>query len=111
MGPDIHIPDATDAAKVMATMATTAPHWLALLLVVSAFLVYLERHDQAYARAAESGDIVAVQRIAQCHSVQERGWKAMDRLSETLERQLQTFGDLASVIDEHNRITHKNEAR
>lgn len=106
MAPDIHIPDGKDAVKVVSDFARTAPHWVALILVVGAFLWYLERHDQVYREMLVAKDTVAVQRIAQFHVVQNRGWESMDRLSETLDAQTTTFSKLATAIDRHNGLVH-----
>ena len=106
MAPDVHIPDGKDAVRIASDLAHTAPHWFALLMVVGAFLLYLERHDKAYAEMSASKDTLAVQRIAQCHSVQERGYESMDRLNATLDLQVQTFRDLSKVIEHHNSLTH-----
>ena len=106
MAPDVHIPDGKDAVKLASDLAHTAPHWFALLMVVGAFLIYLERHDQSVSRMSASKDILAVQRIEQCHRVQERGYDSMERLNATMDLQVQTFRDLSKVIEHHNSLTH-----
>jgi hypothetical protein len=47
------------------TIAKNAPHWAALLLLVLAFLLYMDRKDT-------QNDLVAEQRIESCHSIQRQ---------------------------------------
>ena len=50
--------------KSMEAISKNAPHWAALIIIVLAFLIYMERQS-------DKGDLLADQRIATCHRVQE----------------------------------------
>lgn len=61
----------------VSNIAKQAPHWAALLLVVMAFLFYLDRQEQ-------HADLVAEQRIRTCHAVQDRATTVLTQLSDHL---------------------------
>ena len=83
----------------MKTLATTAPHWFAVLIIVSSFLLYLHNHNQMISAHAERMEIVADQRIEHCHDVQAKGHEVMDRLTQALEDQRDEFQRLRANLD------------
>jgi uncharacterized protein HemX len=87
--------------KSATTLATTAPHWVCLILVVGGFLWYLDRKDQIDSNNQDRSDLVAIQRIDNCHSVQERSIVVMEDLTTIIARQDQTFQSLTELIRSH----------
>lgn len=95
MSPTIEIPDTASALR---SLSDKAPHWLALLLVVGGFLAYLYKHDQMMLEQTRTGDLVAMQRINECHSVQERGHDVMEKLAGALSGQTIALESLKSAV-------------
>lgn len=87
------------AEKTVSTLAQQAPHWVCLLIVVGGFLYYLDRIDERSATKAQKTDLVAVQRIESCHSIQDQSIKVMGELSATLKLQERSFHELSVTLD------------
>jgi hypothetical protein len=66
-----------DTETIIRGVSSKAPHWAALIIVVSLFLVYMERN-------AMHAELLAEQRIETCHSVQEASNIVLTRLAEVL---------------------------
>jgi hypothetical protein len=89
------------AEKTVASLATTAPHWVCLLLLAGSFLWYLDRKDSLSAKTLAAEDLISRQRIDQCHRVQADTIQAMAELQATLKMQTETFRGLAMLINDH----------
>ncbi|MFT5266615.1 MAG: hypothetical protein ACI88C_000036 [Acidimicrobiales bacterium] len=89
------------AEQTVSELAKTAPHWICLLLLSSSFLWYLDRKDAKDAEMSKREDLVAVQRIEQCHDVQKYSVEVMGRLSESLSIQSAAFVELTSALRLH----------
>ena len=88
-----------------------SPQMVTILIVVGAFLFYLYRHDELSSKAQEREDLVAVQRIQRCHSIQEDSTAVMDKLNNTLNSQGNAFHELSVTLrDIKNIITSHNES-
>lgn len=79
--------------KSIESIATRAPHWAALVLIVGGFLYFMDRQQA-------TADLVADQRIETCHAAQERATAVLDRLDQTLTKAATEDALLrASIID------------
>ena len=95
------------------SLAKQAPHWFCLIAVVGGFLYYLDRKDHLAASHQHLIEEITVERIKQCHAVQEKAsesmgqlngtlikWEAtMDRQTDTMEEQTDTMRGLQAVIE------------
>ena len=63
--------------KATELIASRAPHWAALIIIVIAFLIYMERQ-------AGKSDRIADQRIETCHRMQEDSMRIMAALNQTI---------------------------
>lgn len=81
----------------LTNLGKQTPSLFAMLAVVSAFLVYQER-------TSAREDLVAKQRIEQCHQVQESSIEVIGQLTEAMQTQAIAFKELSirleSVIDD-----------
>jgi HD-GYP domain-containing protein (c-di-GMP phosphodiesterase class II) len=74
-----------DSGPISTTVAATsevaskAPHWAALILVVVAFLFYMDR-------SARTQELLAEQRIETCHDVQEAANDVLAQLTAVLQK-------------------------
>ena len=75
-----------------------SPNLIALIVVVGCFLYYLYRHDQMKMQEASRDDLVAKQRIEQCHSIQHESNLVMDKLNTSLNNQGNAFRELTTAI-------------
>ena len=78
--------------------AAIAPQWAAVILIVGFFLTYLWQHEQNMAKISRQNEIVAVQRIEQCHAIQERSLVVMDKISAAMREHDNTIRDLGELI-------------
>ena len=92
-------PVVDEVQKGMSTLAKTAPHWFAVLVIVGAFLLYLHNHNKMIGIHAERMEIVADQRIEHCHSIQLKGYQVMDRLTQSLDEQRDEFHRLRAELE------------
>lgn len=90
--------DLTKAVKETARFAQSAPQWFAVLAVVGMFLGFLWQHEKTLAKFAERAEIVAKQRIDQCHNVQSRSLDVMDAVTKVLAEQQLSMQSLAEAI-------------
>ena len=89
------------------------PQLLFGIALVAIFLGYMDRAHKHDLEKSRAEDMVAVQRIEQCHSIQEQSNVALIKLSTSLDSQKETFEDLsdaikdlrASINDHDDRIT------
>ena len=75
-----------------------SPNLIALIVVVGCFLYYLYRHDQMKMQEASRDDLVAKQRIEQCHNIQHESNLVMDKLNTSLNNQGNAFRELTTAI-------------
>jgi hypothetical protein len=87
-----------NATKLASNLATTAPHWVFLLLLVGSFLFYMERSEQRQMEMEGRADLVATQRIEQCHDVQERSIHVMDDLVKAMASHTSTVDELRDEV-------------
>jgi len=67
----------TSVVRATETVSSKAPHWIALLLVILSFLIYMDR-------AQDTNNRLADHRIATCHAVQNSTNIVLSELSKTL---------------------------
>ena len=86
-----------------------SPALIAILVIVAGFLFYLVRHDQMEVARSQNDDLVAKQRIEQCHNIQHESNVIMDKLNTSLNSQGLAFAeltiairDLRHVVETHN---------
>ena len=84
------------------------PQLIFSIALVAVFLYYMDRRDAHQVEMVKAEDIVAKQRIEQCHSVQQQSNEALARLSNSLDRQKETFERLSKAIEDlrHGINTH-----
>jgi hypothetical protein len=87
----------------------SSPSLIAILAIVAAFIWYLVRHDQIGMHRQSAEDLVAKQRIEQCHKIQHESNVIMDKLNTSLNSQGLAFAeltiairDLRQVVEVHN---------
>lgn len=80
-------------------LVKNAPTMVVLFLVVAVFLFYLDRREDRDQSAKKRDDLVAVQRINQCHAVQERAIQAIEALEVVLHEQQLTMERLRIAIE------------
>jgi predicted membrane chloride channel (bestrophin family) len=69
----------SNAANATSEVASKAPHWAALILVVVSFLFYMDR-------STKTQELLAEQRIETCHDVQEAANDVLGRLTDVLQK-------------------------
>ena len=82
----------------MSESLKSSPHLVGVMVIVSAFLFYLYRHDELEIKNDERKQLVSVQRIEQCHDMQKRSSDIMDKLSMTLNSQATHFHELSVTL-------------
>ena len=91
-----------EAAKAAVKTFNGAPQWAAVILIVAGFLGYLMAKDQAEERSAAREDIVTVQRIESCHSIQNESNEVMGRLYDYLAEHTKAM----TALSEEVRLVH-----
>lgn len=82
----------TDKIKEsIAQLAENAPSLLAFVLFAGLFLYYQERNGSRE-------DLVAKQRIDQCHQVQSESIEAIKKLTESMQLQALAFQELSLTV-------------
>ena len=76
------------------------PQLIFSIALVATFLYYMDRRDAHQIELVKAEDIVASQRIEQCHNVQQQSNEALSRLATSLDRQQATFEKLSDAIHE-----------
>ena len=88
-----------DAIAGVRALVKNAPTMVVLFLVVAVFLYYLDRREHRDQADRERDDLVAIQRIEQCHAVQERTVDVIEKLEQVLEEQQLTLERLRIAIE------------
>jgi len=102
MSVDKSLENATEAAK---SMATGAPQWVAVLLIVVSFVVFLWAEGQQDLAALAVKDHSTALRISQCHAVQvataQQTSDAMNTMAVALKEQSEMFRDFTRELEYH----------
>ena len=88
-----------------------SPHNIVVILIVGAFLLYLYRHDTIEYEKAKLDDLVAKQRIENCHSTQERSTLVMEKLNDTLINHDKAFVELLFSIRQFKDSLNKHSEK
>ena len=76
------------------------PQLIFSIALVAVFLYYMDRRDAHQVEMVKAEDMVAKQRIEQCHGIQQQSNEALARLATSLDRQQATFEKLSDAIHE-----------
>jgi len=91
--------------KPISHMTNSAPQWVAVLLIVVSFVVFLWAEGQQDLAALSIKDHSTALRIDQCHDVQietaQRTSDAMNTMAIALKEQSQMFRDFTRELEYH----------
>ena len=88
-----------NTSEAVLVMASTAPHWVAVISIVSLFVWYLYSLDQTSLLRAKEANRVADLRIDQCQTIQLQSITALDRVADICGKQSEAFVELRHSLD------------
>ena len=100
-----------DAVSTVIESLKKSPQLLVTFLIVALFLMYMDKRDRIEVDKVTKVDLVAKQRIEQCHATQERATKALEKLEETLRNQSLAYQELSIAVRSASRLSEANAKR
>ena len=100
-----------DAVNSFIDALKKQPQLLFSVALVAVFLYYMDRRDAHQVELVKAEDVVAKQRIEQCHGIQKQSNEALARLATSLDRQKETFERLSKAIDDLRRGINTHDSR
>lgn len=101
----------SEVLKNVTNSLKKSPEKLTMLLIVGGFLLYLFRHDSLQYEEKKMVDLVAKQRIDNCHRIQSDGIKVMERLNDTLNNHDKAFVELLYSLKDFKKSLEVNNAK
>jgi septal ring factor EnvC (AmiA/AmiB activator) len=101
----------SEVLKNVTNSLKKSPEKLTMLLIVGGFLLYLFRHDSLQYEEKKMVDLVAKQRIDNCHRIQSDGIKVMERLNDTLNNHDKAFVELLYSLKDFKKSLEANNAK